>query len=496
MAASRSLMDAAELDVLEASGAGGAAVRGGAMRVAGYGLTAIVGAGSAAVVFRHLGVVRTGEYITALSIVAIIGGFSDLGLTALGLRELAVRDAPGREALMRTLLGMRIAVTIVGVAAGVGFAALAGYRTALVLGVGVAGAALLFQNLQTSLAIGLVRNLRFGWVTGLEVGRQIGLAVLVIVLALSGAGLVVIIAASIPAALITLIATVSLVRGSVPLRPVFARGEWWALLRDLLPFSVAVAVGVLYLRASVVIVSLVCNSVQLGDFSTSFRIIEVLTQIPALMVGAAFPIFALAARDDHVRFAYGVERVFEVAVIVGVMFVLLLALGAPVAIAVVGGAKFHPAIEVVRIQAFALGGSFVGAVWGYALLSLRMQREMIMMSVGALSAGIVLVTVLASLDGPNGAAAATVATEVGLAVAGGVVLGRRHPQLLPSLRRLPRIILAGLGAGALAFIPGLPALVLVAAAALVYVGLLFALRAVPHELTVELLGWRARAGDA
>jgi O-antigen/teichoic acid export membrane protein len=486
-------MAAEETDFLETGAAGGAAVRGGAMRVVGYVFTAIAGAASAAVVFRHLGVKGVGSYVTALSIVAIVGGLTDLGLTALGLRELAVRDVSARRALMQTLLGMRIVVTVVGVAGGVAFAFLVGYETQLIVGVAVGGAALLLQNLQLTLAIDLTRNLRFGWMTIFDVGRQTLMAVLVVLLALSGAGLVVIIGAALPVALLTLLATAILVRGDVPLRPSFNRPHWSALLRDLLPFSVAVATTVLYFRVSVVIVSLISSSVELGYFSASFRIMEVLTQIPVLMVGAAFPIFALAARDDHVRFAYSIERVFEVAAIVGVMFVLLLVLGAPIAVKIVGGAKFDPAIQVLQIQAFALAGTFVGMVWSYALLGLRMQRELIVISLGGLAAGIVLVATLTTLAGPSGAAAATTATELGLAVAGLVALGRKHPHLVPSLRLLPRILMAGIVAAAPLLVPGLPALAQVACGAVLYAGSLLVLKAVPAELIAELMQWRTGA---
>ena len=74
----------------------------------GYLVSAVAGAGSAAVLFRHLHTELTGLYVLASSIVAIVAGVSDLGMTTLGLRELANRDAAGRRELMRTLLGLRL----------------------------------------------------------------------------------------------------------------------------------------------------------------------------------------------------------------------------------------------------------------------------------------------------------------------------------------------------------------------------------------------------
>jgi PST family polysaccharide transporter len=475
-------------DFLESGAAGGAAVRGGALRVIGYLVSAMAGAGSAAVLFRHLHAELAGLYVLASSIVAIVAGVSDLGMTTLGLRELANRDAAGRHELMRTLLGLRLFVTVVGIGAAVAFAAVAGYSSPVVAGVALAGIGLLFQNLQTTLSIDLMRKLRLGWVTIIEVSRQLALSVLVIVLALSGAGLAVILGASIPVMLAGLLATILLLRGRVPLVPSFDRTRWISLLRDLLPLSIAVATGVLYFRLSVVIVSLLANAHELSYFGASFRIIEVLTQVPLLMVSAAFPIFARAAHGDHVRFAYGIERVFEVAAIVGVLFVLLLSLGAPIAVAVVGGAEFDPAVEVLRIQAFALGGTFVGAVWSFALLSLHRQRTLMWINLGALAVGSVLVATLTVLAGSNGAAAATAVMEIGLATVGLLVLSHGHAHLRPSLRRLPRILFAGLFAATPALIPGIPTLVLVIVATALYAGLLFVTGAIPDELMDGLRG--------
>ena len=51
------------------------------MRVGGYIVGSLVSVVSAALLFRHLGKVDTGHYVTAVSLVAIVGAVSDLGLT-------------------------------------------------------------------------------------------------------------------------------------------------------------------------------------------------------------------------------------------------------------------------------------------------------------------------------------------------------------------------------------------------------------------------------
>src|ERR1700730_5104760 len=105
----------AEVGLLSTSEAGPAAVRGGALRISSFLAGALISVGTAALLFRHLGVVSTGRYTTALSLSAVVTGFTDLGLTAIGMRELSVLKGAERASLARNLLGIRLVLTVLGV---------------------------------------------------------------------------------------------------------------------------------------------------------------------------------------------------------------------------------------------------------------------------------------------------------------------------------------------------------------------------------------------
>ena len=107
-------------DLLDTPDAGPAAIRGGAIRVVGYGAGIVITALSAALLFRHLGVDDGGRYVTVLALVSIVAGLTDAGLTGIGMRELVVRHPSEREPLIRNLLGMRIVLGVVGLAGAVG----------------------------------------------------------------------------------------------------------------------------------------------------------------------------------------------------------------------------------------------------------------------------------------------------------------------------------------------------------------------------------------
>ena len=199
------------------------------------------------------------------------------------------------------------------------------------------------------------------------------------------------------------------------------------VLRDVLPYSAAVAAGTLYFYMAIVIVSLLADSHELSYFSVSARVIQVLIVIPGLAVGAAFPIFSRAARDDRARLAYALGRVFEVSLLRGVLVALCLAIGSSVAIKVIGGAQFAPAAAVLAIQGVGLGADFCGAVWSNGLLSLGRYREILVINLLALLLGALLIALLVSVDGAGGSAMATAAGEIVLAVSSGCVLARSRP---------------------------------------------------------------------
>jgi len=472
-------------DLLDSAAAGPAAIRGGTLRIAAYGIGTLSGVVAAALLFRHLGVVETGLYSLATALVAIIAGISDLGLTAIGVRELSVRTGEARDAVARNLLGLRLATSLVGAVAITLFAAVGGYGSTVTIGVALAGVGLVLLSLQSALAMSLISDLRLGWVATFELLRAVLSAALIVALVAAGAHLLAFLAVTIPVGVVVLSLNAFVVRGRIPLRPAFRRSEWWDLMKDVLPYSAAVAAATLYFYVAVILVSLIASRSDLGYFGVSARVIQVLLALPGLAVGAAFPIFARAARDDRERLAYALGRVFEVSLLIGVLVALSLAIGASVVIEVLGGAKFRSAATILAIQGVGLGASFCGAVWSSGLLSLGRYRPILAVNLFALVFGGVLVAVLVSVDGVRGAAIGTAGGELVLAVLNGVALTRVDHSLVPPLRVVPAVILAT-GLAVATTLLSLPVIASVAVAAAVYLAVLLALGAIPKELREQL----------
>ena len=484
-------MSAADADILATQEAGPAAIRGAALRFVGYGISVVLSVVSAAVLLRYLGVDEYGRYATIFSLMTIVSGVTEAGSANIGVRELATRPREQHTAILASLQGMRLTLTTVGCVLALLFALAAGYRDSMVLGTALAGAGLVLTVIGLTLFIPLQAELRLGTVTTLEVVRQLAtVAMLLLVIALGG-GIALLLGVQIPVAVVLVGACVMAVRGTWSLRARFDGVEWRRLFADSIPYAAATAIGILYSYVTIVMMSLVATDTETGLFGAAFRIFMVLAGVPSLLVASAFPVLARAGADNRQRLRYGVQRLFDMFLVLGLGTALVTAIGAPVAIDVVAGPDYAGAVDVLRIQAVALVATFMLALGAFALLSLRLHAALVLANVAGLLVSSVLTAALAPGLGAEGAAVANLVGETVLAIGYFAALWRQG-DVHPTARGVPKVLLAaGLGAAA-GFGLGLPALPATLLAGLVFVGVAVVVRAVPREAIDALKGFGRR----
>jgi O-antigen/teichoic acid export membrane protein len=473
-------------DVLDTAQAGGIMLRGSAIRTTGYVLGVLLALLSAPLLVRHLGVSDFGRWVTITSLVYIVSGLTELGMTAVGLREYSIRDREGRATLIRDLVSLRSLAALAGMVVAIGFSIVAGYGETLVLGTAIMSVSLLANALQSTYATPLNAGLRLGSVTTLDFARQVATVVVIVALVLLGADLLPFFAAPPIAAFVALALTIGLVRGEIPLRPATRLRPAWHLLRQTLPFAAATALGIVYFRIEIILMSLISTEQETGDFGVAFRVIEIAAGVPWLLVNSAFPILARAAKDDQSRLRYALGRLFEGSVIAGVTMALGLGFGAAFAVKVVGGDA--PSVQALQVLSGALIGTFLVATWAFALLTLRRYRALLASNVAALGIGIGLTLLLVPSQGALGGAIAVTATEVALALMYGIDLVRFRRDLRPPLAIFGPVALGVAATVVPLAVIGLPSVVEGILAPLIFLGVLAVCRALPAELVEVVRG--------
>jgi O-antigen/teichoic acid export membrane protein len=472
----------AEVDVLHTAEAGPKVVRGTAMRVAGYGLGAVITAAAAVLLLRYLGVETFGRYATVMAIIAIVSGISDAGLTVVGTRELARRQA-GRERrdLLGHIIGLRLVLTPLGAAGAVVFAAAIGYEGELVIGTALAGAALVLAHGQAALAGLLPVELRNVRLTLTEVIRQVATLAVVGGLVALGASLVAFFAGQIVVAIVLLAISPLLIGPGWATRPRFSRNVWWELMREAVPVAVAYALALIYFRLLLILLSLVSTETETGLFGISLRVFEILLGIPVLAVGVALPVVTAAVANPQ-RFRYQVRLLSEGVLLLATFVALVTALAADAVITLLGGEDFSGAGPVLQVHVIGFVPMFLSNVAQVALIAMGRQRVMVAVNLIALAFLLLIGYPLVEAHGARGAAIAAAIAETFLCALLVVALARHGERVLPPVSFLARLALAaalGVGVGVL---PGLPAPLAAATGALAFGAGALALRLAPPEL--------------
>jgi O-antigen/teichoic acid export membrane protein len=471
-------------------------MRGAVLRLAGFVMGGVLVAVSAILLTRHLGVVRFGQYATIIALASLVAQLTEGGLTSLATRDFALATPERKARLMGDRLGLQLVTTIVAIAICGIFAIAAGYGPVRTWGALAAGLGLGLAMLQVTVAVPLTASLRLGVTSGLELGRQAILVFLTVALVLAGAGLLPFLAALIPSSVAALAATWVLARREVRVLPAFRPRAWAALARPALVLSLASGLATIYVFTTQILTSLSASPTQNGLFAASLRVFAVIASVPGLMVTAALPLLARAARDDADRLEFALQRLFEVALIAGVGVGLLLVVGAKPIIDVIAGPHYAGAVAPLRIEGAAVLGTCLTPVWSSALLALHRHSALLICNLVTLTITAAVTLALAPVIGARGAALGTVAGEWTLAIGLLLALARADRKLRPKAGTVaPRVALAGAAGFAAMLIP-VPAVAQLALAVALFIALIVLLRAFPRELLELLPARRPRTPPA
>jgi O-antigen/teichoic acid export membrane protein len=395
--------------------------------------------------------------------------------------------------LFANLTGLRLAFACVGLVASTLFGLVAGYRSVMVEGLALTGVGMILTTAQSSWTIPLSTGLRYGWITLLDSFRQAGQTALTAALVIAGAGLLPFFVIPIPVGLAVLVATLPLVRRSVPLRPMFSRAAWRELLQMIAPYAAATAVSSIYVYVATVLMSLTAPADEVGFFSASFRVFLAVGGLATVTLGSAFPLVAHTAQHEPARHAYAVRKLFDTTLVMGTWAALMTALCAPLAIDIIAGPRFHESVPVLRIQALAVLGTFLTTSAAQVMVARKLMSTLVLMASGGLLASAAVTLALTPGIGAEAGAIANVTGELGGAIAAIVILARRSGTWPVGFGQLPKLALAAGAAAAPALIPGIPQVVLGIVATVVFFAVMRLVGGLPQELLDAVPRLRRRA---
>jgi len=226
-------------------------------------------------------------------------------------------------------------------------------------------------------------------------------------------------------------------------------GAGWPLMLN------ALLVG-LFFRADIFIIQASTSTLEVERYDAAFKFLSFVLLITPAVTLALFPRMARHAEADRPRLLHEYRFALKVLLIISVPIVALTVWFAPVLITIVTGGRpeYQPTSAVVlQILIFFLPFSFINGVTQYVLIALNLQRLITRAFAMTVAFNLAANLVLVPWIGINGAAIATIGSEIVL--------------LLPFMLWVRRE-LGPIGLGALALKPALAALVVGATAWLLW----------------------------
>jgi O-antigen/teichoic acid export membrane protein len=395
-----------------------------------------IGLASVVITTRYLGATGYGKIALAFAFIQILGILADVGLLTVVVREIS-RDPASTDRLVGNALLLRLVLSLALLALAALASLALSWDTQVRVAVLIAGVPFVLGLVNSALVAVLQARLRMDRAVVADVvGRAASFVALVVVVTLD-AGFYAVVATAAVGALVTLVVTWAIVFREARPQPRAEREVWRRLLVLALPVGAALAVSELYFRLDTLLVSVFRPYDEVGLYALSYRMVELIGILPAIVMTSVFPLLARYLQESRELAARTVDAAGDVFIAIGAPIAAGGLVVAPDLVRLIGGDEFAGSAGPLRLLLFAVVLAFVSGLFGHALIAGGRQGSALRLGTAALVFNLVLNLALVPPYGIEAAAAVAVASEV-LLVAGGLVLVRRDLGIRPRFQMLWR----------------------------------------------------------
>ncbi len=457
--------------------------------------TAVVGLLTVVALTRHLGPTEYGYYRTVLTYSAFAAVLADSGLYMVTLRAMSHRGADAGRVL-GSALPLRVATTGSVLLAAAAVAWLTPYDPPVKWGT-LIGAAI-YTCLQTSdfLIAAFQSLLKQARNAAAEVAGAVVTLAAVSVLALTHAGALPMLGATLLGAAVAVSISIRLIRRLVPFRVSFDPPRWRQYLLAGLPLAGSQILGMAMLRGDSLLLSLFQPAAAVGLYGVPSKLFEITTSVPYMLAGLMMPALTASAARDRAELSRQLGRTLDAAAAYGVGVVIAFAPFAGQLLALIAGERFAAGAPALVVISFAVALAGLTHVLRFTLVACERPRLVLIADAVACGCAFTAYFGLIPRYSLLGAAAGTVVAEAGALVA--MIVALKHAgRSLPSLANPAKAVLAG-GVAALVmkYLAGFgaPWLLALAAGGALYFALLAVTRAIPRELFGVIFGAARKTG--
>lgn len=382
------------------------------VQIVGKSLSIFLGLLSVALIARYLGVSGFGRYTVLTNFLGIFAVLADLGLTMVTAQLINERPTE-RSRILNNLFGFRLFTASLIILSGLLIAGLLPYYRALWSILLVLSLSYFFIALNQVL-VGLLQSElktdylmiaevvgRLFWLFGLLISQRFGWGLLGVAAATGLSGLINFGLAWYWAG--------KVIKIKLAYDPVI----WRDIAQRSWPLAVTIILNLLYLRADILLLNWFQGESVVGLYGAAYKVIDVLTSLPFLIVGLLLPLLTRAWANRQQQYF---NSLIDSALSVLLMAVLPIIIGGQLLsgpiINLIAGSEFAAAGPILALLLLAIAGIFISCLFNHILIAINRQKIMVWPYLAVAVTAVPAYLILIERFSYWGAAAVTVYSEL------------------------------------------------------------------------------------
>lgn len=473
---------------------------------------AVIGFVTVKIITNYLEVSGYGYYTGVYDFIAFFGIASDLGLYTIAVREMA-RDEKNIDKIIGNILSIRtilVFVTMTLAFFSSYFYFPEGTDLMLPLAVAVAATATVFALLTGTISTVLQVNYKMQYnAIASIVGKAIALSYMVYIIfiwspGVSEAGFYHLFAAGIAGNIAMFAITFYYARKHANIRFQFD----WHFIKSVvvksLPYGLALILNNLYFRIGSIMLLPLAGPEQTALYGLPLRILEAIAILPLYFMNAVLPTLTQKLKEKSDAYKKVIQYSFDALVMGGISMAVGMSAIAYQVIFLLSSEDFLSRLDqgfygsdiALQIVIFALAFSFINTLFGFILVAINKQSKLLYVNGAGAFLAVALNFVLIPWIGARGAAITDIIVELFVASAA-YFMAKRYLDFKIDLRNAGKILIAGAAMGAAVYYAKDPTyhlfglqnkniILLIPLGAIIYIGLLFAMRVITKDMLMLL----------
>lgn len=393
------------------------------------------------IITRHLGVGGFGMYTKVFTFFQIFGVILDFGLYNVTLKYISHENDENSEKIVNKILTLRMILNLVFLVVPF-FCLFLNYEPIVKQSIFILSTVYLLSGVVQILSVLLQKKLNTTSMILGEVIARLLYLIMVFFIYKNGLGLVEIITANIVISLVNILIVYIGARKYMKIYFIFDGPFFKEVLKSCWPFALSIIFNLVYFRADTFLLTVLKSNEDVGIFSAAYKVLEIYIAIPSLFVNLILPILdANYKNNDIERFNRITQKIFDFFLIIIIPIIVGGFLLSKDIMTLLAGNDFSKSGPVLAILSIVMGIITMSSLYTNTVIAVNEQKRMTLMYLIAAILAIVLYGIFIPIFSYNSIPYLKIFIE-GFVLIAAFVLTQKRIKTMPSLKFLPKILLA------------------------------------------------------